>query len=515
MKTKMILLILFFLINSKLLGQSRVLTYEEAINIALHQSYTIKTFQHNKLAAQYSLNHFKAQFKPRLDFNMSVPSWNEMVTPIQRADGLPVYNSTGSIRYSGDLAFTYILPTGGNLALSSTSYLDRLSTTLALNDDVLKTRKAYNRFAISFNQPILTANTLRENLERAGYYHERFSNRFTRGQMDIIFEATRGFYQLYRATREVEILRERAKNTKEAYRIARIKVENGRSPEIDVLRTKVDLDRGDADLSASINSLEREKDNFKHLIGLNLDEDIQIITDLKYESFEIDLNKAIQSALENRLELNEAKLDIDLQKLEVHRAKRYSELRGNIYAYYDFTGVSSIESGSNRELFDSSFNNFVDRKPNRGITLTLSYPIFDWGRGSARVQEETVNLRNNELGFENTRINIIREVRDVVRSLEDAKNRLNIYEQGQQVAQQTYEISRMQFENGNINSQELALEQDRLATSQLAYLNAFITYQFAIADLKRKTLWDFQNNNSYLEKIKGTEKSRTSAISTR
>jgi hypothetical protein len=63
----------------------------------------------------------------------------------------------------------------------------------------------------------------------------------------------------------------------------------------------------------------------------------------------------------------------------------------------------------------------------------------------------------------------------------------------------------MRFESGDINSRELALEQERLSKSRLAYLNAYITYQLTVADLKRKTLWDFYNGRSYLQEITGAD----------
>ena len=245
--------------------------------------------------------------------------------------------------------------------------------------------------------------------------------------------------------------------------------------------------------------MEREEDDFKQLIGLDLNEKIQIQTDLQYDTFAIDLDKAIEEASKNRLEINESELDVKLQEIRLDRAKREREFSGNISAYYDITGVSTINEGPTRDLFESSFDNFVDRPPNRGITVSLSYPIFDWGRGSAREQQQEANLRRTVLNFENTKITIIREVRDVVRSVEEAKNRLKINEKNQEVAQRSYEISSMRFENGDITSQELGVEQERLATTQLNYLDAFITFQLAVADLKRKTLWDFQNNRSYLK----------------
>ena len=110
-------------------------------------------------------------------------------------------------------------------------------------------------------------------------------------------------------------------------------------------------------------------------------------------------------------------------------------------------------------------------------------------------------MLDKELELEYERVEITRQVRDAVRTVEEAMNRLGIYEQNQQVVEMTYRISRMRFENGDINSQQLALEQERLAESQLAYLNSFITYQLAVADLKRKTLWDFEKDRAYLNGV--------------
>ncbi len=492
--------VFLILLSSVLYGQqTRILTYDESIQIALNKSYTAKSRLENKVAMEHSFNFYKAMFKPRLDLQIFSPSWTESVIPVQLPDGLPIYNSFGTMQFKGDLSFTYTLPTGGFLALSSEMYRNDISTVLALREfSRLRTTQAHSSFSISFNQPIFTRNTLNENLEEARYSYERSSSRFTREQLNIIYNVTQGFYSLYKATRELEIASEKLNNSQESYRIAQLKAETGRIPEGDVLIAEVQLAQDRANLSESDGNLEQVKDSFKQLIGLNLEEEFQIVTDVKYDTFSVDLNKAIKEALKNRLELNEAELDIKLQEIQVDRAKRVRELSGNISAYYDIAGVSTIGAGSIQELFESSFDNFVERPPNRGITFSLSYPIFDWGRGSQRVQQEMAGLRSVKLSRDNWRTTIVREVRQIVRSVEETKNRLKIHEKNQQVSQRSYEISLLRFENGDLTSQELAVEQERLADSRLTYLNAFITYQSAIADLKRKTLWDFKNNRSYL-----------------
>jgi outer membrane protein len=477
----------------------RTLSYDEAVAIALNRSYNVKSFQANLAAMEHSYDYYRAMFKPRIDLGMFAPSLSENVSPIQRTDGLPVYNSTGIMQMGGDLTFTYMLPTGGNLALSTQLYRENLKTVLAMqNYRELKSDQAYSSVSLSFSQPIFTDNTLRENLDEAKFRYEKTASQFTRRQMDIVYTVTQGFYSLYRAIRAVEIAQEKLHNSEEASRIAQLMFDSGRIPEGDVLIAEIEQSRNMAALLETEGMLEREKDEFRQLIGLDTEEDFGIVTDLGYETFGIDLDTAVSAALENRMELREARLEIELQNISVDRAERQQEFKGEISAYYDLTGVSTLDSGRTRDLVESSFDNFTDRPPNRGIKLTFSYPVFDWGRGRARVSQETVTLRERQLSEENTTRTIVREVKDVVRRVEETRNRLDIHVKNQQVAQRSYEISRMRFENGDITSQDLSREQERLSDSQLEYLDAFIAYQLAVNDLKRKTIWDFKNNQSYL-----------------
>jgi len=479
--------------------EAQILTYEDAIAIALEGSFTVKSYLAQKQAMQHYFDYYKAMFKPRLDFSMFAPSLNENVQPVQRPDGLPVYNSNGLMQLGGDLKFTYMLPSGGNLALSSQMYRENLTTVLALSEyEKLKTKHAYSSLSLSFTQPIFTTNTLRENLREAQYRFEKASSQFTRGQLDIVYRVTEGFYTLYRAIREVEIGKERLNNSEQAYRIAKLLHESGRIPEGDVLIVEIETSQNRAALLESEGNLEREKESFKQLIGIDQEEDIHIVTDLKFDTFGIDTDVAIDEALKNRLEIYESELEIQLQEIGIERAERHTEFSGEISAYYDITGVSTTERGSTRNLFESSFDNFVDRPPNRGITLTFSYPIFDWGRGASKVAQETVSLKEKKLNLEDTKRTITREVKDIVRHVTEARNRLEIHEKNQKVAQRSYEISQLRFENGDITSQDMGREQERLAETQLQYLDAFIAYQLAVADLKRKTLWDFKNKRSYI-----------------
>jgi len=480
---------------------TRKITYDEAIAIALGESYTVHYYKEDMEATRYSYLYTKAQFKPYLNFSLFTPSWQEGVQEIYQTNGLPVYNSTGSLETGGNLNFKYVLPTGGNFNLSSNMYYENYRTTLSLqNNEVLKQNQVYSQFMLSFNQPIFTANTLKENMKVAELSYRKSVCYYTRAQMDIIYNVTSAFYNVYRTAFENKINEDRLANSKEAYRIAKLKMDMGNIPEGEILTTELIVGQDESRLMESRGKLESAYDDFKLLIGLNLQDSIELAANMDFESFLIDMQKAIEEAGRNRMEVQENDIKIQLQQVEIDRAKREREVKGNISAYYNFTGLSTLGDGSLGELTQSAFNNMLDRPSNRGIVFTLSYPIADWGRAKNLVQREQRRLKQQQLDQENMKRTIETEVRKIVRSVNEADQRFRINRRNREVALESYRISELRFRNGDMTSQELSVEQERLSQVQLAYIDAYITYRLSIADLNRKTMYDFENNRSYVIK---------------
>jgi outer membrane protein TolC len=210
------------------------------------------------------------------------------------------------------------------------------------------------------------------------------------------------------------------------------------------------------------------------------------------------MQKAIDEAIHNRMEIQENDINIQLQQIEIKRAKREREIKGNISAYYNFTGLSTVEDGSIGDMTRSSFENMLDRPSNRGVVFTLSYPISDWGRSKNLAQREERRLKQQQLNQEDRKRTIENEVRKIVRSVYEAEKRFRINQRTREAAIESYRISQLRFENGDMTSQELSIEQERLSNVQLAYIDSYITYRLSMADLNRKTMYDFENDRSYL-----------------
>lgn len=479
--------------------EKRKIGFDEAVSIALGESFTANYYREEMEATRYSFLFTKAQFKPLMNFNLFTPSWEEGIQGIYQSAGLPVYNSYGSLKAGGDLSFKYVLPTGGNFALSSNMYYEYYRTTLSMqNNEVLKRNQVYSQVMLSFNQPVFTANRLKENMKAAELGYRRSVCYYTRTQMDIVYNVTSAFYQVYRTAFEHRIHEERLANSKEAYRIAKLKMEMGNLPQGDILTSEIIVGQDEARVMESEGKLEAAYDNFKLLIGLDLNEQIELVANMEFESLIIDMQQAIDAALQNRMELQENEIDMQLQEIEIKRAKREREVKGNISAYYNVTGLSPQENGSLGQLAQSSFRNMFDRPANRGIVFTLSYPIADWGRAKNLVKREEKKLKQQELEQEHLVRTIETQVRNIVRNVYEAEKRFGINRRNREVALESYRISQLRYQNGDLSNQELSIEQERLSQIQLSYIEAYITYRLSVADLNRKTMYDFENNIKYI-----------------
>jgi outer membrane protein TolC len=129
--------------------------------------------------------------------------------------------------------------------------------------------------------------------------------------------------------------------------------------------------------------------------------------------------------------------------------------------------------------------------------LTFSVPIADWGRGKNRSRVALAELKGRKLYAENLQNQIIQEIREIVRTVNDASVRFSINRKNRDVAMKSFKVSQMRFQNGDISSRELAIAQEQLANVQLAFIESFITYRMSLTHLTRKTFWDFENNRRY------------------
>ena len=170
-------------------------------------------------------------------------------------------------------------------------------------------------------------------------------------------------------------------------------------------------------------------------------------------------------------------------------------IKADLTAYYEKNGINTQDiNQSFKSSLNNSYNDMMKRPQNFGIGINVTVPILDWGENKAHVRAAKARLKQAEIAREIEHRSIEREVRNLVADLNSSLKRLQLLEKNLIVAEKSFEITPQRFSDGDIDSQALALERNRLNTAYNNHLSAYINYQLLLSDITRKTFFDFQKN---------------------
>jgi outer membrane protein TolC len=275
----------------------------------------------------------------------------------------------------------------------------------------------------------------------------------------------------------MEITEEKVSQVEKSYNTALNKFKAGLIAEVEAMELEVDLAQSQNELFNAKKNYEELKDDFRLLIGLGLDEPLDVTASLAFVPVEINLEEAVKNVLEARSDYQNAKADMTLDELSINETRAQNAVQGSLIANY---GINR-----NDDRFAGIFHNFLG---SRSITMNLSIPVFDWGRSKVIVEQARANLKLKGRQLEKLEMSIVKEVKSAVSNIQSAEARIKILGKSADVAEKSFNIKLERFANGAITSFELSQAQIKLTDMKLSVMNALIDYELARADLERKTL---------------------------
>jgi outer membrane protein len=318
--------------------------------------------------------------------------------------------------------------------------------------------------------------------------------------LTLVYEISRLFYGLVSTNERKNIAYQSLIRQMEVYEIARNKLQAGLIPEVEALQIQVDLGEAQNDYDLSIVNYQASANDFKHQLGIPLQDSVVVTSDLGYEIVVVDIQEAVERGLQYRMEIREREIQLELQQLNLKRLKSDGMIRGRISAYYDFIGVDEkLMPITFHDAFDNSWSNLRGRPVNRGVELSVVVPIWDWGENRARVKAQKARMAKSRYSLDDTKVIIEKEIISTVNRLNSALRRLQLLEKNIEVAEQSFAISNARFVNGDIDNETLALARARLNNAYVSRLEAYSSYQLLLADLTRQTFYDYVKDKSVLD----------------
>ncbi|MBN1767289.1 MAG: TolC family protein [Prolixibacteraceae bacterium] len=484
MKTKNLLLLLALMpiVWAKPANAQLMLTLERTLEIAYESSPNMisqKISLENQLE---NVNLTKAQLKSRFSLSIEPLTYNKGRGFQQLAGG---YIDSESLSSFGSFNVSQpITATDGTVTLSNRFGFER---NLTRENNFVNSFS--NNLQLSISQPLLKKyNANKMGLKQAELDLENTQLQYSITKLSLEYNVSQSFYSLYSAEQSLITAKEELENQQKSYEIIKNKVEAGLSAEEELWQAELNLQNARSSVNDSEVSLENSKDQLKQTIGLDLDEDIAIVTNIDVKTIDIELEDAIEYGLQKRMELRQNEITLEESRMNLLSVKDNDKISGSL----EFSvGLQGINEEINL-LYDTPTDNET-------VGLSLNLPIWDWGARKSRIKIAENNLKSSEINYEEEKKSIEIEIRQSFRSLKNLVFQIEIAEKSLENAQKTYDLNLLKYENGDLTSMDLKQYSDQLTQQKHSLTTARINYKLGLLQLKNQTLWDFENNKPVLD----------------
>lgn len=479
-KQKLFLLLMFSLLLIQVKGQS-IITLEQALDMASKGSPSLQSSLFNLERTTESLNAQRAALKSQFSLNVNPMEYSNS----RRFDArLSQWFTNESMTSSGTFRVDQpILYTDGKISLIN--QFGWQSNTSEIQGVTNENKAFFNNLNLSLTQPLFTYNRTKLQIKNLELDNENAMLSYAMQRLTLEKNVSQYFYNVYLAQMSLSIKKEELANTEKSHDIIKNKVEAGLAAKEELYQSEVNLASSKSAVESGRVTLENAKDMFKQYIGMDIFDEISVMTDVTVTPIEVDGKKALDHGLASRMELRQRQINVETSQFDLITVRASNEFKGDMVLSMGLSG----DDPSMQNIFDKS-----TKSPR--VSLGFNIPIFDWGQRQARIRAQEAVINSQKLNLSNQETQIKIDIRQVVRNLTNLKNQIGIALQNQQNSQLTYDINLERYKNGDLTSMDLNLFQVQLSDKKMAYAQSLINYKVELLNLKIQSLFDFTTNEA-------------------
>lgn len=460
----------------------QILTLESALDIARSNSPDIRRSILNLNRSEELLIAQNAALKSNFSLSVTPISYNKNRTFI---NDFAIWNTTESTETFGTFTVAQpFLPTDATISLVNRfGWQNKLSE--SSKNETPKTFS--NNTYLSITQPLFTYNKTKLTLKGLELDLENAKLSYAMQMLNSEKQVTQFFYNVYLAQMSLTISQDEYANTQKSYEITQNKVTAGIAAKEELYQAELNFATAKSTVYNAQVTLDNYKDQFKQYIGMDVMEEITVMTDVALNPVAVDLAKAIEFGLNSRMELRQREIDVESSQFDLIRTKSLNEFRGDVSLSVGIIGVD-------KNLAD------IYQKPtnNPRVAVSFNVPLYDWGEKKARIKAQEAVIQTQELNQSEEKKQITLDIRRVYRSLQNLVNQIDIANQNEKNAQLTYEINLERYANGDLTSMDMNLFQTQLSQKKMSYAQALIDYKIELLNLKIQSLYDFEKKEAII-----------------
>ncbi len=490
-------------------GTALPLSLQDLTRLALEQNLDIAISDTNEQLRQQAILQQHGSYDPQLTAQVGLISRkNANTTQYDRS--AESFNKNDSA--SWNFTFRQPVKTGGTFQASwNSSRSESNSTAMVFNPSY------QSSFNLQFSQPLwrnLRIDSNRANLKLANLDLTLTDSEFKQKVTDTISNIQTAYWDLVSAIRNYDIRRNSVKLAQINLRDSRKKVEVGTSAPIDVTDAEATVASREVELISAEETILRAQNSLRALVSNDRNADIWrkviVPTDQPdFKEFKVDVDTAINTALKNRPERQQA--DLNLQQLDIRKRLNENTRKWQV----DLTGqFGSNGTAGPQGCQKNQFTGECVLDPNTQLPILLTPPALVGGIGNAyktmwtegytnwQIQlQVTIPLRNRSIDAQLAQQNIQKrqqlmnirkmeqsiqvEIRNALQSLETSRKQVETSGVARRLARERLEGEEKRFQAGLSQNYLVLQRQNELSSAEYQELQSLIRYKQAVVTVQK------------------------------
>src|SRR5581483_4065866 len=428
-----------------------------------------------------------------------------------------------------------LLPTGGNYSLNFSNNRDVTTNTFAaLNPSFNSTLN------FSFAQPLLRNFKLDRNKRQVLIAKRRLDlsdSQFKQRVIDIISSVQSAYWDLVFTIRDVQVKQEAVDLANEQLARNQRMVKAGTLAPVEIVSAEAEVKRREEDELTSVENITRAENNLKGMLLADRtapEWDNVIVPTEKWdpEPVTMTLADAVQTAMANRPELEQLKVQDELTNIDVKFYRNQTRpqldligtygvtglagtlsttpnlltnLTGNLFtrvnqlslaqnlpplALFPTTVPTSLIGGQGQDLFNLFSNDFRTFKIGVSFNLTIHNRTAEGNLGHALAQRRQISAQRQK-----TEESVQIDVRDALQAVKTAEKRIEAARAAREASERQLQSEVRQYQAGESTNFLVLTRQNDLSDARGRELRAMTDYSKAIVQLQKAMATTLQTHN--------------------
>ncbi len=459
------------------------LTLQQTIRHAQEQSPDAQSARHSFRSSYWNYRYYRANYLPNLTLT-STPYLDRAINKVTLGDGSVKFVEQNLLSTNLTLSLTQNVPwTGGTFFVeTSAQRIDLFSD----NSHSYQTSPVN----IGYTQSLFGYNSLKwdRRIEPVRYREAR--KRYAETLELVAAAATQKFFALATAQSNYEIACTNYANADTLYIYARGRYDIGTISENEMLQLEINKLTEETNRMNARIEVDNAMQELRSYLGIQQDVDLKVRIEDFVPDLQIDLNEALLLAAQNSPDIE----NMQRRRLEsesaVAQARANAGLKADIYLRFGLTQTADRWKNAWRNPMDQQY-----------VSLSVSLPILDWGRGKGQVRVAKSNRDLVQTQVEQDKTDFDLNIRKLVKQFNLQAQRVHIAARTDTTAQRRADVARRLYLLGQSTILDLNASITEKDSARRNYVTALYDYWSLYYTLRSLTLYDFGQNRPLEEDL--------------